>query len=110
MGKWGNQPCEVTEVEPERLLAYTFAEGSSDTTIVWRLEPEGVGTRLFLQHKGFDLDTPMGRRPTREWAAVGPGCCAGSTAPWSASDRRRQFKGKPGSQAISHRLPSGSAR
>jgi len=62
MGKWGNQPCEVTEVEPERLLAYTFAEGSSDTTIVWRLEPEGAGTRLFLQHKGFDLDTPMGRQ------------------------------------------------
>lgn len=62
MGKWGSQPCEVTEVEPERLLAYTFAEGSSDTTIVWRLEPEGVGTRLFLQHKGFDLDTPMGRQ------------------------------------------------
>jgi uncharacterized protein YndB with AHSA1/START domain len=53
MGKWGRQPCEVLEVEPERLLRYTFAEGVLDTTITWRLEPEGSGTRLFLVHAGF---------------------------------------------------------
>ncbi|WP_433721906.1 SRPBCC family protein [Actinoplanes sp. CA-051413] len=53
MGSWGQQPCEVLEVEPERLLVYTFAEGSLDTTITWRLEPEGSGTRLFLRHAGF---------------------------------------------------------
>jgi uncharacterized protein YndB with AHSA1/START domain len=53
MGSWGPQPCEVLEVEPERLLSYTFAEGSLDTTITWRLEPEGAGTRLFLRHAGF---------------------------------------------------------
>ncbi|MFD5326237.1 SRPBCC domain-containing protein [Streptomyces sp. NPDC127092] len=62
MGNWGHQPCEVTEVEPERLLAYRFAEGSLDTTITWRLVPEGTGTRLFLTHAGFDLDSPMGRQ------------------------------------------------
>ncbi|MFD0368056.1 SRPBCC domain-containing protein [Streptomyces sp. NPDC127114] len=62
MGSWGHQPCEVTEVEPERLLAYRFAEGSLDTTITWRLVPEGTGTRLFLTHTGFDLDSPMGRQ------------------------------------------------
>jgi len=54
MGKWGHQPCEVLEVEPEKLLRYTFAEGSLDTTITWRLEPEGAGTRLFLEHAGFE--------------------------------------------------------
>ena len=53
MGSWGQQPCEVLEVDPERLLVYTFAEGSLDTTITWRLEPEGAGTRLFLRHAGF---------------------------------------------------------
>jgi uncharacterized protein YndB with AHSA1/START domain len=53
MGSWGQQPCEVLEVDPERLLTYTFAEGSLDTTITWRLEPEGTGTRLFLRHAGF---------------------------------------------------------
>lgn len=62
MGAFGSQPCEVTAVEEERLLAYRFAEGTLDTTITWRLEPEGTGTRLFLAHSGFDLDSPMGRQ------------------------------------------------
>lgn len=32
-----------------------------DTTVTWTLEPEGDGTRLTLDHSGFDLDTPMGK-------------------------------------------------
>ncbi|MFF0791626.1 SRPBCC domain-containing protein [Streptomyces spiralis] len=62
MGNFGKQPCEVTEVEERRLLVYRFAEGSLDTTITWRLEPDGEGTRLHLTHAGFDLDSPMGRQ------------------------------------------------
>jgi len=62
MGPWGDQPCEVTAVDPERLLAYTFAEDSLNTTITWRLVSEGIGTRLFLEHSGFDLDSPLGRQ------------------------------------------------
>ena len=62
MGKWGKQPCEVLEVEPERLLKYLFATGVLDTVITWRLTPEGSGTRLTLIHEGFNLDTPMGRQ------------------------------------------------
>ncbi|MFF8602110.1 SRPBCC domain-containing protein [Streptomyces sp. NPDC015232] len=62
MGNWGLQPCEVTEADPERLLAYRFAEGTLDTTVTWRLVPEGRGTRLFLTHAGFDLDSPLGRQ------------------------------------------------
>lgn len=61
MGTWGHQECEILQVEPEKLLRYTFAEGSLDTTITWRLEPEGVGTRLFLEHAGFNADSPLGR-------------------------------------------------
>jgi uncharacterized protein YndB with AHSA1/START domain len=61
MGKWGHQPCEVIAVDPERLLAYSFAEGTLNTTITWRLAPEGNGTRLSLEHKGFDLDSPLGK-------------------------------------------------
>jgi uncharacterized protein YndB with AHSA1/START domain len=61
MGSRGLQPCEVLDVEPERLLRYSFAEGSLDSTITWRLEAEGTGTRLFLEHAGFDLDSPMGK-------------------------------------------------
>ncbi len=60
MGEWGSQSCQVTAVEPERLLQYTFAEGRLDSTVTWRLDPEGSGTRLFLEHSGFDLDSPLG--------------------------------------------------
>jgi uncharacterized protein YndB with AHSA1/START domain len=62
MGGFGEQWCEVTEVDVGRLLQYTFAAGSLDTTVTWRLEPEGQGTRLFLEHAGFDLDSPLGKQ------------------------------------------------
>lgn len=61
MGQWGKQPCEVLAVEENKLLVYTFAPGTLDTTITWRLQAEGEGTRLFLEHKGFDLDSPLGK-------------------------------------------------
>jgi uncharacterized protein YndB with AHSA1/START domain len=35
MGPWGQQPCEVVEVEPERLLSYSFAPGTLDSTITF---------------------------------------------------------------------------
>jgi uncharacterized protein YndB with AHSA1/START domain len=62
MGPWGAQPCEVVAVETGKLLSYTFADGTLDTRITWRLVPEGSGTRLFLEHEGFNLDSPMGRQ------------------------------------------------
>lgn len=58
MGAWGKQPCEVLEVEPERLLRYRFATW----VITWKLAPEGSGTRLSLTHEGFKLDSPMDRQ------------------------------------------------
>jgi uncharacterized protein YndB with AHSA1/START domain len=61
MGRWGEQPCEVLEVENERLLSYSFAKGTLDCIITWRLIPEGSGTRLTLTQEGFDLDSPLGR-------------------------------------------------
>ena len=70
MGEWGVQRCEVTAVEPERLLAYRFATGSLDTLITWRMEPEGEGTLLHFEQSGFDLDSPMGRQA---YAGMGNG-------------------------------------
>lgn len=70
MGNFGSQPCEVIEVDDQRLLAYRFAEGSLDTTITWTLHPEGQGTRLVLTHADFDLDSPMGRQA---YAGMGKG-------------------------------------
>ena len=65
MGGFGEVPCTVTAVEPEALLAYTLAEDQTEWVITWRLEPEGSGTRLFLEHAGFDLDNPRDQRAFR---------------------------------------------
>jgi uncharacterized protein YndB with AHSA1/START domain len=61
MGAWGKQPCEVLAVEPERLLSYRFGIGTLDTTITWRVTPDGAGTLLTMTHEGFNLEAPMGR-------------------------------------------------
>jgi len=47
--------CEVLELEPGTLLKISWSDGKrADWTVTWRLEPEGKGTRLFLDHEGFD--------------------------------------------------------
>jgi uncharacterized protein YndB with AHSA1/START domain len=76
MGPWGKQPCEVTEVENERLFRYRFAIGSLNTTITWRLEPLDHGTRLTLTQEGFDMESPMGRRAYEGMKPGWPGILA----------------------------------
>ncbi len=61
MGQWGQQLCEVLAVEYEKLLSYSFAPGTLNTTLTWRLQAEGEGTRLSLEHQGFDLASPLGK-------------------------------------------------
>ncbi|MFC9766280.1 SRPBCC domain-containing protein [Rhodococcus jostii] len=67
MPGWGAVPCEVVEVQPERRFVYTFTE---NWTLVWRLVSEGAGTRLFLDHSGFDLDD---KRSRDAFERMGPG-------------------------------------
>ncbi|MEU5883878.1 SRPBCC domain-containing protein [Spirillospora sp. NPDC047279] len=71
--------CQVLEFENEKMLRYSWRDPGQDngldSTVTWRLEPEGTGTRLFLEHDGFDPDNPnqqMGRR-----IMGGPGGWAG---------------------------------
>lgn len=45
--------CEVTDVQPERRLAYTWVGGGIDTVVEWDLVPHGTGTSLTLTHSGF---------------------------------------------------------
>jgi uncharacterized protein YndB with AHSA1/START domain len=62
--------CEVLElVAPER-LRISWAGGGIDTTVTWRLVPEGAGTRLFLDHEGFDENDPAQQATLR---ALGSG-------------------------------------
>lgn len=54
--------CEVLAVEPEHLLRISWVDRSGsglDSTVTWRLVPEGRGTRMLLEHSGFDLGNPF---------------------------------------------------
>jgi uncharacterized protein YndB with AHSA1/START domain len=54
--------CEVLDIQPERLLSISWRDADVqggnglDSTVTWRLHPEGRGTRIFLEHAGFDPD------------------------------------------------------
>lgn len=61
MGNWGQRPCVVLAAEPGRILCCSFDPDSLGVTITWRLQPEGTGTRLALEHSGFDVDSPLGK-------------------------------------------------
>lgn len=54
--------CEVTALEPERLLSWSWRGGTLDSTVTWTLRAEGRGTRLFLRHEGFNPDDPLQRQ------------------------------------------------
>ncbi|HEX8364911.1 MAG TPA: SRPBCC domain-containing protein [Allosphingosinicella sp.] len=45
--------CEVLEVEPPRLLAYSWKGGGIETVVRYRLEEEATNTRLFMEHANF---------------------------------------------------------
>jgi uncharacterized protein YndB with AHSA1/START domain len=66
MPGWGAIPCEVLEVDEPDLFVYTFG----DWTLTWRLVAEGRGTRLLLEHSGFDLDD---KRARAAFERMGPG-------------------------------------
>lgn len=56
----GNIFCTVLEVIPQKRLSYSWKGGpkpgeiSLDSVVVWTLTPQGNGTQLVLEHKGFD--------------------------------------------------------
>lgn len=54
--------CEVLELDEPRRLRWSWRGGRLDTVVTWTLVPEGRGTRLFLEHAGFDPDDPAQRR------------------------------------------------
>lgn len=67
MPGFGLQPCRVLEVEQPSRFVYTF---TANWTLSWTLAEEGSGTRLFLEHSGFDLDDS---RMAAAFRRMGPG-------------------------------------
>ncbi|MBW4721450.1 SRPBCC domain-containing protein [Saccharothrix sp. SC076] len=65
----GTVHCEVLAYEVERMLRISWDDPGDDnrlrSTVTWRLEPEGRGTRLFLAHDGFDEHNPVHRLSRR---------------------------------------------
>jgi uncharacterized protein YndB with AHSA1/START domain len=67
MPGYGMQPCKVLEVgEPHRFV-YTF---TAAWILTWRPEAESTGTRVFVEHSGFDL---IDKRMAEAFSRMGPG-------------------------------------
>ncbi|GAA1754155.1 SRPBCC domain-containing protein [Streptomonospora arabica] len=67
MPGFGAIPCKVLESVPHERFVYTF---NGNWTLTWRLVAEGDGTRLLLDHSGFDLDD---KRESQAYDRMGPG-------------------------------------
>jgi uncharacterized protein YndB with AHSA1/START domain len=53
---WGAIDCRVTAVEPNRMLAYTWAAFGLESVVTWTLTPAPTGTRLRMEQTGFRPD------------------------------------------------------
>ncbi|HVJ84388.1 MAG TPA: SRPBCC domain-containing protein [Caulifigura sp.] len=55
--------CEVLECVPPERLAFSWTAGEiQDTRVTFQLEPHAEGTRLLLEHAGFELSAPFGEQ------------------------------------------------
>ncbi len=53
---WGAVDCRVTEVEPNRKLAYTWEGMGLESVVTWTLTPSPTGTLLRMEQIGFRPD------------------------------------------------------
>jgi uncharacterized protein YndB with AHSA1/START domain len=53
---WGSVDCEVTEIEPQKILAYTWNAHGLESVVTWTLERSGGGTHLRMEQAGFRED------------------------------------------------------
>lgn len=53
---WGAVDCEVTQIETEKSLSYTWAAYGLESVVTWTLEPTSTGTNLRMEQSGFRAD------------------------------------------------------
>ena len=53
---WGSVDCQVTAVEPNKTLSYTWAAYGLESVVTWTLTPSGRGTLLRMEQAGFRTD------------------------------------------------------
>ena len=64
---------EYLEVDPPRLLVYTWAasfDGGTPTTVRWELTPHEHGTKVKLQHSGFAKQPEVSKKYSGGWPTV----------------------------------------
>jgi uncharacterized protein YndB with AHSA1/START domain len=68
--------CEVLVCDPPSRLVFSWTAGGPvvDTRVSFRLESQGLGTRLLFEHSGFDLSQPWAEEARKGaefgWAAM----------------------------------------
>jgi uncharacterized protein YndB with AHSA1/START domain len=53
---WGAVDCQVTAIEPNKTLSYTWAAYGLESVVTWTLTPTGKGTHLRMEQSGFRPD------------------------------------------------------
>jgi uncharacterized protein YndB with AHSA1/START domain len=53
---WGSVDCQVTAVEPNRTLSYSWSAFGLGSIVTWTLTPTGTGTHLRMEQSGFRPD------------------------------------------------------
>jgi len=53
---WGAVDCQVTAVEPNKTLSYTWEAMGLESVVTWILTASGTGTHLRLEQSGFRPD------------------------------------------------------
>ena len=53
---WGAVDCQVTAVEPNKTLSYTWAAYGLESIVTWTLTPTSAGTHLRMEQSGFRPD------------------------------------------------------
>jgi uncharacterized protein YndB with AHSA1/START domain len=48
--------CQVTAIEPNKTLSYTWAAMGLESVVTWTLTPTGTGTHLRMEQTGFRPD------------------------------------------------------
>jgi uncharacterized protein YndB with AHSA1/START domain len=53
---WGSVDCQVTAIEPNKTLAYSWAAYGLESVVTWTLTPTSTGTHLRMEQTGFRPD------------------------------------------------------
>ncbi len=53
---WGAVACQVTAIEPNKMLSYTWAAYGLESVVTWTITPTSTGTHLRMEQAGFRPD------------------------------------------------------